>query len=280
MVFIMVLPYFHIFIMMAIKDAHIKEKVDTIVNVNQSLYEIFVMYVSLYDYVLTKGATTLKGKPINQMWENLYETRAGSESFFSTLLISVQKDDSYDEPTKKNITKLISGNLCEMLTTNVGNVSRCPIVMAGSLKKGIQSASSYNLYTLRSLKTYFDLSAKTTNDMKITLNSPGLLAITTSMRSWQYWAYEQLGTIFGKSTQRLVTLTKDKVDDLLAIYLVLYILVVTSLAYGIKRTMRRRFTLWMRMLRKVPIDIIMSNKQLKSLIFQRGSQFTLIELEE
>jgi len=265
---------------MSIKDRHIKEKVDTIVSVNRSLYEIFLMYVSLYDYVVDKGTTTLRNQPIGEMWETLYNERAGSESFFTTLLISVQKDDSYDEPTRKNITKLISGNLCEMLQTGVGDVSRCPTVMGGTLKKGIQSASSYNLYTLRSLKSYFDLSAQTLADQIKVLNTPGLLSITTSMRSWQYWAYEQLETIFGRATKRIIDHTKDLLERLLRIYLVLYILVVTTMAYCLKRTIRLRFTIWLKILRKIPIDVILANKQLKNLVSQRGTQFVLIELEE
>ena len=280
MVLIMVFPYFHIFIMMAIKDAQIKDKVDTIVEVNRSLYEVFLLYVSFYDYVLSKGTGTLRNEPIGAMWEGLYKERAASESYFSTLLLSTQEDSSFDKQTLKEITQLISGNLCKMLTNVVQDSQRCWIVMDGNLLKGIQSAYSYNIYTLRNAKTAFDQSDKTEDDIKAVLNSAGFLSITVSMRSWQYLAYEQLGQIFGESTQKLVNDTKEKLEKLLAIYLVFYLLVVTFLAYNIKKTIRTRFTLWMKIIRKVPIDIILSNKRLKSLVFLRGSQFVLIELED
>ena len=280
MVLIMVFPYFHVFIMMAIKDAHIKDKVDTIVEVNRSLYEILLMYVSFYDYVLSKGTATLRNEPIDTMWEGIYKARAGSESYFSTLLLSVQQDSSFDKQTLKIITQLISGNLCKMLSNVVQDSSRCYIVMDGNLLKGIQSAYSYNIYTLRNAKTGFDQSAKTADDIKAALNSAGFLSITVSMRSWQYLAYEQLGQIFGESTQKLVNHTKHMLEKLLAIYLVFYLLVVTFLAYHIKSTIKTRFDLWMKIIRKVPVDIILSNKQLKSLVFLKGSQFVLIELED
>jgi len=201
----LVIPFAQILISMESNSTEIKSKINTIIEVNNAVYEIVLIYTSLYDYLFTKGEMTLRTRPINTEWEEVYANRLRTADFLSSLLIKTQKDTTINPVITEYISELINGNLCEVLPPKVGQ-QLCTIVQTGFLTKGIQSISLKTLDTLRAVKDQFDRSSKTTADMKSALGLRDFIGVELSVWQWQYEAYLEIGRVYG-------TLTTTSIDD-------------------------------------------------------------------
>jgi len=254
---------------MQVKSIIIKENNTKIININSAFYEIVLLYVSFYEYVYISVNPFLRTQRIEVEWQRIYNERMQSNNFFSRLLVSTQDSGAYDEEITTNVTELLTGNLCEALPKKVITQALCPTIMNGILQEGIIKATSYTLNILKSAKDEFDASGKTLDDVKRVLGMKEFVDIELTIRQWQYTAFETLGKIFETWTTKYIEGIQALLNWLLFMYIIiLYCIVVPILAHLVSKNTAQRFFQWKRILRKVPLDIIMMNKQMKGFVFK------------
>jgi len=263
----LIFPFAQILITMENKSTMIKSNINTIIDVNNSLYEIVLIYVSLYDYIWTNGDMTLRTRPINSEWESIYTKRMNTADFLSNLLIQTQQDDTMSTEDKDYVTELITGNLCEVLPPKVGQ-QLCTLVSTGFLTKGIHSISIYTLNILRRVKDTFDHSARTLADVKSTLSLQGLIDVEISVWQWQYEAYLEIGRVYGRWTTSSIDETGDLLTSLMIFYIFWYLLAVSYYSYKLDEFIGKKTKSWKRLCRKIPLDVTVSVKQLKIYLFR------------
>ena len=263
----LIFPFAQILITMENKSTIIKSNINTIIDVNNALYEIVLIYVSLYGYIFTNGDMTLRTRPIDSEWEAVYTKRMSTADFFSNLLIKTQQDETMSEENKVYISELINGNLCDVMPKKVGQ-QLCTFVSQGFLTKGIQSISIYTLNVLRRVKDQYDNSARTTADVKSAIGLKALVDVELSVWQWQYEAYLEIGRVYGRWTTSSIDETGDLLIHLMIFYIFWYLLAVSYYSYKVDVFIGNKTKGWKRLCRKIPIDVTVSVKQLKIYLFR------------
>jgi len=273
----LIFPFVHILILMESKSSVIKSNINTILDVNNALYEIVLIYVSFYNYVFTNGDTTLRTKPIGEEWDEIYTRRMDTADFLSNLLITTQKDDTMSAENKEYISELINGNLCEVLPPKLGQ-QLCTVVSGGFLTKGIQSISIYTLNVLKTAKSLFDNSDRSVAAVKEVIGLKDIIDIEISVWQWQYTSYIEISNVFGQWVTSSIDDIENLLDRLIVFYCFWYLLIVMLFSYQVEKYVERKTKAWQKMCRKIPMNVVSAVKPLKFHLFRNGgSAFKSLE---
>jgi len=265
----LIFPFVHILILMESNSSAIKSNIDTIIEVNDVLYQIVVLYVSFYDYVYLNGDATLRSRPIKEEWDRIYTKTLTTADFLSNLLISTQQDETMSTEDKEYVTELINGNLCEVLPETVLQYL-CPMVSNGFLTKGIQSISIYMLNVLKAAKTQYDSSGKTVDDVKEVIGLKSLIDIEMSVWQWQYTSYIELSNVFRKWMTSSIDNIEGDLTWMTVFYCFWYLVFITLSSYKLERYVGGKARAWQKVCRKIPINIVNEVKPLKFHLFKNG----------
>jgi len=260
---IFITPFISTAVLVRTNGVVVKAKVGKIVEVNNSLYEMILLLVSFYDYIIKGENALLRTRPINKEWEDIFQGRSNAQNFFFNFIIANEKEKTCNKQSLEIFKELIDGNLCEILPSQASQAS-CEILANGALRKGIQGINSFTLYTLRNIKNEYDKSQRTKADAIIALDYQDLKDIETFIGQWQYNAYIKLQNTLQQCIIEGVDNIKSELETMIGIFIALYLILIPTLLYQIKKKIEREKIGWRKIIRRIPIDVIMNNKILKT----------------
>jgi len=253
-------PFLTLTLLTQSKTDMLLRQIDTIIQINNGLYETFLLFTSFYDYIITKGETTLRSNPIGEEWETLYTKRAQGQEVYSKLLISIEASNDYDQATKTLARSLIAGNICALRPDLAAS---CPSILDPLLGNGIQMLNSYILYAIRAGKTEFDKTDMGLAAQKKVLSKFELLQIEVTVRPWLFYAYDTLEEIFEDWTIHTIGKVEDQLRNVAILFIFFTFFGVMITAYYLVRIFENDRISWRKILRRIPIESINNSKMLQ-----------------
>jgi len=260
----LIIPFIMILIVSDNKNNDLDLQIDTINELNNDFYEMSLLLTSFYDYILNNGTTSIRTRPIEQEWPKILAANIDSQNFLFGLIQSVEKENTCSQATYTLINQLIYGNLCELVSTDTDTESLCLEIASGGMKKGIQGVNNYFLYTLSNLKDQFVYSHRSFQDAKETLSSQDLIELEVIVNLWYHDAYIMLERALETCTIEYIETTHDSERQFLAAYLVVDSVVVMIIVYYMTKWIEIERTGWRMLFRKIPREVVLSNKMLKN----------------
>jgi len=255
-------PFLDTLILILNQTSIIRNKISTLFEVSNSLYEVLLLSVSFYQYIRTDGDSLLRNKPIGEEWERLYKKIADSQSFLLKLLIANQREKTCNQAIIDTLDTLINGDLCTVPGFE-SIAPLCSLYPDGLVSKGIQGINSYTLYTLRNLKDEYDFSQKTFDDAFRVFSHDELIDLELVLSSHQQLAYTLLfDTLQGCTVEEI-----DQVRESLSIRLGIYVTIMTLLSSLFLISLVKKIELervgWRKIFRQIPMEVIVKSKILK-----------------
>ena len=236
------------------KSEAIKQEVASIIEINYYLLDLSITYTTIYEYINLNGTTQIKGRPIGIEWEDSYTRLSDKQSLFLPLL------DGFQRSGNQEAVELLDGNLCKAMNIPT---SLCK-VLKGMLDKGIMQLNSYMMSTLRTIKDSFDVSDMSVASKIKILGINDLILIESLAGIVILSSYAKLGQILQKQVENGILTAQKDLRIPFAISIVLYVAIGCIVFRYIWRKMRDEKARDMKIFRKIPFPVIVSNLMLKN----------------
>ena len=270
---ICLIPFISEFILIDSQSQTLNNKIDTIVQFDTITYSLPLITGTFYEYVQNNGSSTVRTLPIGTEWEYTYQELLGLSDYLKKLTniaLSNQKSSS-----SKRLSDLLTGDLCNQ-KFDADLTPSCSL-FGNTLANGILGATDYILTTLRQAKDEFDSSNKSLSVSKNILTLKALLIVDLIQNEWIPAIYQEANNVLLDFTSQEVTAITSVQSPLLAIY------IISTLVFGLlifnhawKLTEEERIE-WKKILRKVPSNILLTNKVLKNYLVREGGLMNSID---
>jgi len=273
---VFVMPFLHIFFLVQNNNSDVRNKITILTKATVDLYNILLLTGSFFQYLRTDGNSLLRNNPINEEWENLLQTIAKSQDSLVHLLIYFQNEKTCSESTIATLNHLILGNLCQ--AKPLSSFARlCPKLPAERLlSNGIQGLNSFSIATLSTLKKKYDISARTFNDAKEIINQQDMIYLDLMVATFQSYGYMSLQSTLQKCTLESIDMINGNLKVILKMYIPIFVILIPILLYLLLKKLEEERVEWRKIFRKIPIEILMTNKILKHhLVRGLGKEFTI-----
>ena len=270
-VMIVILPFINCLILTNIMGNDLIEKTNIVIEMQQSLYEILVLFKITYTYVYNKGIGLFRTRDIGEEWEAIYHQRSNSQGF----LLKIMNDYEEEFPI---LRQLIVGDLCKMYSAvhKPVLVAACPHLGNGMNTKGMQSIISYVLYMMRNLKDDFDSSLMTGDDVKQALQRKDLIDFEISCKQLLNRGFDSLRNIFMERIAQVIKNINDSLTFVLAINIPVSTLCSILISYFLKKNFEDDRVEWRKMFRQIPSEMMPNNKSLQGILKKEdGNEYML-----
>ncbi len=226
-----------------------------------------------YQYMRTKGNSTIRNNPINEEWEHLMSKMSENQDKLLNLLLYHKEQRVCSDESIANFEYLIVGDVCEFRLYRVF-FYLCAKIPKALLSNGIIGMNSHNLFTFRYLKDVFDHSDKTVEDAYMISAQSSMINLDLLIATFQSLGYIYLQSNVRICTEESLTVIEENLKMIMTIYITVMVVTVPILLTYLLRKLEKERVGWRKMLRKIPLELIVTNKVLKFFI-SKESDFAL-----
>lgn len=269
LIILILAAYLTNFSLMTKQKQAMTSKIEMLVDNNFVLYQMAYVFFETYEYIGSNGTARIRGKLISEEWNTLFNDLANMQDKFIRL-IDV-RDGLIGDP---NLVVMTKGNLCMNLASSPYAGAQCAKLLYGTVTKGVVQLNSFMMSLTSRIKTSFDDSPRTKDDMI------RILKDQTLIQSESVWGL-YLFPAFARIDQIIRDHLKNDFEDAtgeITVAVVVYILAINLCGlmvwWKVRKTIREERSSWRRMARLIPINMVANNKMLRSYIF-KGTKSTL-----
>ena len=259
MVIIFVTLISFIYLTSAIKtnNKQIKANIDSIVKVNRNLYDLTIIASTIYEYVQYNATTKVLFEPISQQWEQTYKRISMTSDFWTELQDDIRTEENSE------LQALLTQDLC-----NVLNFSSpfCALYKREAMSQGVIGLNSFILLTMRTVKDTFDLSDRSYTSAKAALSYGDFINVEFLHKYVELPAYQRISKILENKVEDTLSEVVKSTRNAVIVVLLAYLIEGCFVVWAVSRSIREEHGKWKKMLRKIPLDLILANKGLTNYI--------------
>ena len=255
---IMLAPFLIINAIVIAKNQTSAHEINTIQKINRNLYDMTIITVSIYEYVQFNGTTIIRNNPIGEEWEAAFQRSSNSINSLAELAVGLTHKSSKVE---EEVGLFLTGDLCKI----VPSISEtCIIFKPGTVDKGIIGINSFFLSVLRDMKDTFDLSDKSFTSAQKVLNTKDLILSEAVYLDAQMPAYQAFSQVIQSQAESHFQEAKNALLCPVIVAIVAYLITALFVGPKLVKPFEKERGKWKKMLRKVPFNIVITNKLLKA----------------
>ena len=263
---VVLIPFIFKNITFDMKNDMIKSEITAMSRIDGNIADLNLLTTAIYEYIQYNKTTEVMNRPIDVEWEATYLRASRTQSFFASLINNNNKDF---KGTKNELDMLLTDNLCEIVPALN---QYCGVLRQGIVDRGIIGLNSYILSVLRYAKNAFDVSDKSYASAKTILSSDELIMQETIYIVAQFPIYR----LFTENIQlRVEALIQGMIDSsnipviaAIIIDFLIGILILTRM----QKMLDAESAKWRQLLRKIPFNIVISNKMLKTYLINENTR--------
>ena len=250
-------PFIYLSIVINVKKEQITREITTFIKINTDLYDLNMLSSAIYEYIQFDGTTKLRNQPIGSSWTGIISSVSNSQSFFSQLK---ETETIKSKDGVRELNMLVGGDLCNALNLSA---SQCSSVLNGPLNQGIVGLNSYMMMGLEVVKDRYD-SDKSLLGAQAALKDVDLIKMEVIYPIVTLPAYAKLSDILKTQINTEIAGASDLLKTLLIISVVAYAVLGYLLSSSIWVIIEDERVKWRKLVRKIPFNMIISNKMLKT----------------
>jgi len=222
------------------------------------LFKFSSTTAGLYNYISTDGTGMMRGKPISEEWEKDYEELSASIKYFIPLR---EGNENFTE----HMDYYLTGNLCEEIFLDDTCTKGIP-------RQGTVAINNFVISALRYIKDFYDTSNRTDEAKRETFS----LSIYRDLENMYFvnalMAYEGIQTLLKEDMFRTLDSTKSRSAVIILVFSVCLILFTRLIWYPIWKDFVRERNTFNRILRVIPVNIIIRNGYLKTYLISHAGR--------
>ena len=259
---VFLIPFIHLSFLIEGSVSDIRQKFISYIDSNDGLYQILLLASTYYSYIRTDGTSKIRNNPIKDEWNKIFKKVSDSQANLLNVLIYYQKENTCAGSTRTTLEHLIRGNLCTAYPLR-SLASLCPSFSPSLLANGIQGLNSFSVSTLNSLKKQYDGSPRGHMDAFNALSQPDIVTMDLMIATFQSTGYISLQTTLQNCMLETIITREGDLVELLIIYISGLVVIIPIILYFFIKKMNKERVEWRKVFRKIPTEIIMTNKILK-----------------
>ena len=263
LVMIVLIPLIFVLHFTMHETEHIAGDIHNIVDLHENLFQLKMISSTIYEYVQYNNSTKIMNNPIGQEWEYIYSNISMGNGFLKELLTE------QEEQKNAELHVLLQDSLCKGLNIDV---DMCGILKKEAVEQGIIGLNTFFLLTMRTVKDMFDLSDRSFAEAKKTLSYQDLIFLEILQEIIVLPTYQRLSQILETKVEAHFLASADLILQTCILSSVLNFIVGIFILRWFSKKINYEKTRWKKMLRKIPISIMISNKVLSSYVEKEYSQ--------
>lgn len=267
-VFLMVLVFSAFFFVLALvlnQNAGIIKKTNLMMDSDLTLYNIDLLYASLYPFIYLNMSTTVYNRPITETWDELFTQVTQAQNNFVQLIDPKEGIGNIPE-----LELIIKGSLCDAIENDPAYYPYCESTAAGALLKGVIGGTSLLLSILQRIKESFEVSSRTFPDMVKALGDPEFINLEIIGELYLFRAFEQIDALIKSQVKTDLENYKSEIGLAVAIFIIAYILSGLLLWWKVENRFRVERSGWRKMMRLIPNQMVMTDKLLKDYLINNS----------
>ena len=262
-IFVVLIPFIYLTSTIRLKSKQIKADIHSIVKVNRNLYDLTIIASTIYEYVQYNSTTEVLFEPIGKQWEETYYRISMTSDFWIELQDDIRADESSE------LQALLTHDLCEVL--NLTSVF-CGFYKRAAINQGVIGLNSFVLLTMRTVKDMFDTSDRSHASAKAALSYGDFVNVEFLHDLIELPVYQRIAEILEEKVKDSLSKVVKSIKSTVIIVLIAYLFQGCFSVLIISRNIREEHAKWKKMLRKIPLDLIRSNKTLMNYIGREYDQ--------
>lgn len=238
----------------------IMKKLKLMTTSDNYLYELMLLYVMQYTYINDNRTAMVRGHPITEEWKTAFQNVITSNDFFLNTLF----DQKEGIGTSDELVHIVKGNLCDIMNTT--QIKVCNMMKGGILHSGIIGLNNFYTSSIQDTITMFDASGGTHDELVKILNAPDISAEDIIGFYFLDKAYQLINLMMRRLLQEDLDNFSSQFQVLILVYLALGVFVAIFVWVKICSSLEKEMACWMKMIRQIPWEIILSNQFLKKLL--------------
>jgi len=223
---------------------------ERIIETNKILFTFSFTFISLYEYITTDGTSTARNNPISEEWMKGYTKLTESFDFFFSLR-------EEDENIRSQLDYLLNGNLCETLFINGDCTFQVP-------QRGLLAINSFLLNTMKTIKDTYDNSNHTSEAKTEVFNLKSMRDIEEVYFYNGLICYEQIQKIITDNIYTAIDFLKSSTLIVIIVFSIAFAAFTGLIWYPIWRNFLNERWAFNRILRVIPVNIILRNGYIKT----------------
>jgi len=239
------------------KSQNIADQIERSVEANYFIYQLRLAEATVYSYVHERGDLLLRNNPMGPEIERILQ----DVTHFQDFLLELER--SVEDP---EIKQIIKGDLCDVIFSVRVNSSQCKILSGGAATRGMSGLVSYAISGIRDTKDAWDGSNHTQEAMHEAFQVQGLVDIEATSFNFLHPGFEKLQGFMKNQTIEMIKEHQTASVKIIVTFIVLYASVGLVQSAYIREFMTSQRAVWRKMIRHIPVKILLSNKQLKTFL--------------
>ena len=255
---VMLAPFIVINAIVIAKNQTSINEINTMKKINSNLYDMTIITVSIYEYIQFNGTTIIRNHPIGEEWEAAFRRSSNSQNSLAELAVSSTHQSSMIDG---EVGLFLNGDLCKIVPL-IGE--SCILFKPGTVDKGIIGINSFILSVLRDMKDTFDLSDKSFASARRVLNMKDLILTEAVYLHAQMPAYQAFAKVIQSRAESHFQEAKNVLICPIIVTIVAFLIIGLYVGPTLVKPFEKERGKWKKMLRKVPFNIVVANKLLKT----------------
>jgi len=227
-------------------------QIQRITDLNRVLFTFSSTFLTLYEYLTTDGSSLIRNKPLSEEWEKDFDKLSESSAFFFSLREG-------DANTTSSIDYLLHGDLCKVLFVSDDCTFEIP-------RTGIMGMNSFVLNGIEDIKKSYEMSNRTEEAKKEALSMKIFRDVELVHFNNALIAYEEIQAILKNNMFKSLENVKDKSLSIIILFISCFVLFTRFIWVPIWRDFLRERNAFNRILRIIPIEIIIKNTYLRNFL--------------